>query len=512
MHRANSALGHGDDSFDEVYNSRMRTSISFACLLLLSSPSIAAEQLTALEFKELSEDTKLTTSSGATFTVTRGWHVARADDLIVLQEPQREASVALVEVAASTAEDAIAQAWKRWKPEFARTVRIAAKPPASGGWDEVMQISYETAAEERRIVNAAARRKGATYYVTLIDGAVAALERRAAQLGSAIGSLEVAGREEENLAGRKAHTLDAARSEKFLAFAEDARKRSKIPGVALAVVQDGRIVLETGLGVRELGKSVPVTPSTLFMIGSITKPLTSLLMARLIDRKRFSWDTPVTTLLPSFALGDPAATKRVTVAHTVCACTGLPRWDMEFLFEFNRATPESRLALLRMMTPTTAFGETFQYSNLMVAAGGYVAATTATGGKDLRRAYVDAMNAEVFGPLGMKSTVLDLDMARKREHATPHARTIMFDVQPIAVETELGVDSVMPAGGAWSTVRDMSRWLLLELGKGRLDGHQVVSEVNILERRKPRVAIGTKVFLWARTGHRRNAWLAEGEP
>jgi hypothetical protein len=144
------------------------------------------------------------------------------------------------------------------------------------------------------------------------------------------------------------------------------------------------------------------------------------------------------------------------------------------------------------MKPTTGFGETFQYSNLMVASGGYVAAMTAAGSKDLRRAYVNAMEADVLGPLGMKSTVLDLDVARTREHARPHGRTLRFDPEPIATEIERGVDSVMPAGGAWSTVRDISRWLMLELGKGSLGGSRVVSEANLLERRKPRVRIGAK--------------------
>ena len=143
-----------------------------------------------------------------------------------------------------------------------------------------------------------ARRKGATYYVTLIDGALSAAERRGAQLNIAVGSLEVAARTEENLAGRKAHTLDAARAEQLLAFAESTRKLANVPGVALAVVQGGKLVLEKGLGVRELGKNNPVTPTTLFMIGSMTKPLTSLMMARLVDGKQFAWDTPGHEVVP----------------------------------------------------------------------------------------------------------------------------------------------------------------------------------------------------------------------
>ncbi len=477
----------------------MKTLIPLLCLAVAfvsSAPSGplhgAVQQPLTLDFKELAEDTKLATSSGATFTVSKGWLVARSDNIIVIQEPQRELAAAFVEVSAPSVEEAIAQAWKRWKPDFARTVRQTAKPPASSGWDEIAQTAYEVPAEERRVVLGVARRKGATYYVTLVDGAVAAAERRGAQLNIAIGSLEVAARAEENLAGRKAHVLDASRAERLLAFAEEARQQTKVPGVALAVVQNGRIVLEKGLGVRALGKNEPVTPTTLFMIGSMTKPLTSLMMARLVDGKRFSWDTPITTLLPSFALGDPDATRRVTMAHTVCACTGLPRWDMEFIFEWNKSSAESRIELLRAMKPTTGFGETFQYSNLMVAAGGYVSAMTAARSKDLRRAYVEAMTAEVLEPLGMTATALDIDVAVKREHASPHSRTLTFDAELLPTETERGVDSVMPAGGAWSNVRDLSRWLLLELGKGTLNGKQMVSETNLLERRKPRVKISAK--------------------
>lgn len=465
--------------------------LSLLVLASLTSP-IDAEVQPSLAFKELPEDTKLTTASGATFTVAKGWHVARADDIIVIQEPERELAAAFVEIAAPTPEEAVAQAWKRWKPDFTRTVRLTSKPPPTGGWDEIAAVAYETGAEERRVVAASARRKGKTSYVTLIDGALAAAERRGAQLNIAIASLEMEARTEENLAGRKAHPLDAARAEKLLAFAEEARKRTHVPGAALAVIQDGKVVLEKGLGVRERGKNDAVTPSTLFMIGSMTKPLTSLLMARLVDRGTFAWETPVTTLLPSFALGDPDASRRVTMANTVCACTGLPRWDMEFIFEWKDATPLSRIELLREMKPTTGFGETFQYSNLMVASGGYVAAMASTGSKDLRRAYVDAMTAEVLRPLGMTATALDLDEAQTREHARPHGRTLTFDTQPIATEIERGVDSVMPAGGAWSNVRDISRWLLLELGNGTLDGTRVVSEANLLERRKPRVRISAK--------------------
>ena len=100
-------------------------------LLVVCLASLA--QQPTLDFKELAEDTKLTSASGATFTVAKGWHVARTDDLIVIEEPQRELAAAFVEVTAPNVEAAIAQAWSRWKPDFARVVRQTAKPPAIQG-------------------------------------------------------------------------------------------------------------------------------------------------------------------------------------------------------------------------------------------------------------------------------------------------------------------------------------------------------------------------------------------
>ncbi len=103
-----------------------------------------------------------------------------------------------------------------------------------------------------------------------------------------------------------------------------AMKRSRAHQVAAQALG---LLLATGHGVRSLATGKPVTPTTRFMIGSTTKSLTTLLMAVLADRGLLTWDTPVTQILPSFALGDAATTAAVTLRHTVCACTGMPRQD-----------------------------------------------------------------------------------------------------------------------------------------------------------------------------------------
>ena len=97
-----------------------------------------------------------------------------------------------------------------------------------------------------------------------------------------------------------------------------------------------------------------------------------MLLAELVDENKLRWDQPVTEVYPSFKLGDAETTQKVLVKHLVCACTGLPRQDLEWLLNYGTATPASSLALLGTMQPTSRFGEVYQYSNLMAAAAGYV--------------------------------------------------------------------------------------------------------------------------------------------
>src|SRR5512133_668639 len=111
------------------------------------------------------------------------------------------------------------------------------------------------------------------------------------------------------------------------------------------------------------------------------------------------WTQPVTELFPGFKLGSEQTTKQVLVEHLICACTGLPRQDMEWLFEYRHETTASALKLLGNMQPTSAFGEVFQYSNLMAAAAGFIGGSKAVPGKEWGTAYDEAMRAKVFEPL-----------------------------------------------------------------------------------------------------------------
>jgi CubicO group peptidase (beta-lactamase class C family) len=269
---------------------------------------------------------------------------------------------------------------------------------------------------------------------------------------------------------------------------EDARQATAIPGIAVAVVQDGTVAFERGFGVREIEGEDAITVRTLFAIGSLTKPLTTLMMARLVDRGVFEWDTSVLQLKPDFRLGDDATTRQLTMRHTVSASTGLPRQDMELIYQSTDTTPEEVLRRMSTVKPTTDFGEVFQYSNSMVAAGGFIAAHASHPPMTLGQAYDLAMKEEVFVPLGMVDSTLDIRSAFGCRIASPHAPNLWGEVKslPLSMENAL-LRPDRPAGAAWSNLRDLEKMLLMELSFGQSGGWRYVSEQNLLERREPQV-------------------------
>jgi CubicO group peptidase (beta-lactamase class C family) len=181
----------------------------------------------------------------------------------------------------------------------------------------------------------------------------------------------------------------------------------------------------------------------------------------------------------------------VRVKHLLCACTGLPRQDFEWLFEFKGATPASVMRTLGGMQPTTKFGELFQYSNLMAAAAGYIAGNTLYPDKELGAAYDEAMRTRVFEPLGMKSATFDIARVERGNHARPHGFDVDGKVAVASMDLNHSIGPARPAGAAWVSARDLLRYVQMELTRGRLpDGRQLVSEKNLLARRVKQVAIG----------------------
>jgi CubicO group peptidase (beta-lactamase class C family) len=422
------------------------------------------------------------TLGDATLAPPARWSVDRRADRVTFTDPDHALRVTIVAHAGADAAAAIAAAWQLAEPGFALAPGDPEALPDSGDWDAVTAIDYQPPTAEHRTVFARWRRSGEHRFVVLVDGDRAVFDRREADLDVLEASLHVPGMREPTLGARRA--IDASALDAFIAHARDALE---VPGAAVAVIADGKVVYERTFGERALGEPAPVTVDTRFLIASITKPMTTLMQAALVDAGVLHWDTRVVSVLPTFAIGDPEITRALELWHMSCGCTGMPRQDLEDLFEWNGVTPEARLAAMRTMKPTTKLGETFQYSNLMVAAGGFIAAHAFAPTRPLGEAYAAAMQAKVFAPIGMASTTLDYATVARGDHAVPHALAIDGTTRAMPLAIERGVEPIAPAGGVWTTLRDMERYVATELGDGVTpDGVRVVSAANMRERRRVR--------------------------
>ena len=210
------------------------------------------------------------------------------------------------------------------------------------------------------------------------------------------------------------------------------------------------------------------------MIASNTKALTTLLLAKLVAEGKLTWDTPVTTLLPTFRLGDAETTKQVRVRQLICACTGLPRQDLEWLFQYEGVTPASALETLATMQPTSKFGELFQYSNPMAGAAGFTAGHVLYPDMELGAAYDKAMQVEVFDPLGMKSTTFDYARALAGNHADPHAPDVDGKPAPRRDGGQLRHHPAAPGGGGLEQRERHAAVRLDGAGQRKAAGRQAV--------------------------------------
>ena len=388
-------------------------------------------------------------------------------------------------------EEVLAAAWQAYKPDAKWPIKVTNNLADEDGWSRRRNYEYLTSPNEKRGVGALVCYSGSNWTVVIFDMADAVAEKRGAQVALVFGRLLPKGYSRESFAGKKANTLDPARLAELGRFIEGGQKVLGVPGVALGLVQDGKVVFADGFGTKELGRSEKPDGDTLFMVASNTKAMTTLLLAKLVDENRMTWQTPVTTLLPDFRLGDAETTRGVLVKHLICACTGMPRQDLEWIFEYGNMTPASSLALLGTMKPTSKFGELFQYSNLMAAAAGYVGAHVIDPQMEYGAAYDRAMQSYVFDPLQMKATTFEPGRALANNHATAHSPDV--DGKPAKAMTAINdaVIPLRPAGGAWSSVRDMLKYVSMELAEGKLaDGTTYISKEPLLERRVAQVHIG----------------------
>ncbi len=431
--------------------------------------------------------------SGATFTLPKGWSLTPAPQFAIAQPPETDTRVAIVDVGEATdAKDAAAKAWSLYRPSAQHPFKLVTARPPRDGWDERQVVDYETSPNDKIVVQAYALRSGSSWTVLILDASEATAEKRGAGIGLISSSLRAAGYHRETFAGRTAHPLDAARVAALQSFVQTSMKQLGVPGVGVALIDHGQVIYEGGLGVKALGRPEPVDAHTVFMIASNTKGMSTLLLAELADQGKLRWDQPVTQVYPAFRLGSPETTQKVLMRHLVCACTGLPRKDFDWIFDTRRDTPASTtFAELAATQPTSGFGEVFQYNNLMASAAGYIGGHLYAPDRDLGPAYDLAMQRMVFDPLGMRETTFDMARAQAGDHASPHGDNLDGKPALASMDFNYAVVPYRPAGGAWSSAHDMSRYVLNELNLGKLpNGRQLVSAKNLLARRAESVPTG----------------------
>jgi CubicO group peptidase (beta-lactamase class C family) len=254
----------------------------------------------------------------------------------------------------------------------------------------------------------------------------------------------------------------------FDAIVTKAMADSKIPGLSVAIVRDGKVIYAKGFGYRDVEKKLPVTTDTIFAIGSVSKSFTSLIFGTLNDEGKVDWDMPVRTYLPTFKIDDPIATDHATARDLFSHRTGLAGHDLVwYSSNFSREELFNRMKYLKS---NKEFRSGYQYCNLMVMTMGYLE------GRVAGSSWESLVQGRIFEPLGMQKSNFSVNDSQK---------SLNFS-QPYNLKKEIvtkvpfkNIDSIGPAGSINSSINDMSRYVIFQLGDGTYNGKRIVSQNNL---------------------------------
>ena len=257
------------------------------------------------------------------------------------------------------------------------------------------------------------------------------------------------------------------RPKDFDAYVGRGLEALRTPGVAIAVVKDGRVVFAKGYGVRALGDTGRVDAHTLFQIASNTKAFTTAALAMLADAGKLSWDDPVTKFLPGFQLYDPYVTREFTVRDLVTHRSGLGLGAGDLLW-FHSDYSRGEIAYrIRFAKPASSFRSAYAYDNVLYIVAGEI--VTAIGGMS----WDDFVTKRILTPLGMSETGTTIAyFAAAPNRAAPHA-VERGTLQIVPIDS---VDNTAPAGGIVSNVTDLAKWVICRLDSGRYAGGRLFSE------------------------------------
>lgn len=258
-------------------------------------------------------------------------------------------------------------------------------------------------------------------------------------------------------------------------------KQWQIPGVAVAVVKDGKTVLIKGYGVRELGKPDRVDVNTMFMIGSNTKAFTATALAKLAAENKMSLNDPVQKWLPDFKLYDPWVAKEATITDLLCHRLGFETFQGDFMFFDSDLTKQQMMEKFGRLKPAYSFRSKWGYTNAAFMVAGEVIP------KVSGRTWEQYLTENFFKPMGMDNTLampatLTSFPNRAAAHTLEHGTLKKIPYGHI--------DQLAPAGSISSSANDMTKWLTMLLDTGKFNGNVIVPKSAIMETRTPKSIIG----------------------
>jgi CubicO group peptidase (beta-lactamase class C family) len=270
------------------------------------------------------------------------------------------------------------------------------------------------------------------------------------------------------------------------AYITSGMKGFDVPGLAIGIVANNRLIYAKGFGVRSKSNGLPVDTRTVFQIGSTTKAFLTATMAIMVDRGKLRWDDRVVDLYPEFRLKDPWVAREFRVFDLPAQRSGLPPLVNDILAMLNFKEPEM-IRSLGHVEPVSSFRTTFAYTNITHLLAARIVAK-ATGAPDWNA----VLQKELLDPLGMKDSTYTAEaIEAAANHANGHhwtpEGTIEVPVTPIFPYHLVG------SGNINSNIEDMARWARMQLGNGTFDGRRIVSSENLIYTRMPKVALNDQV-------------------
>lgn len=262
----------------------------------------------------------------------------------------------------------------------------------------------------------------------------------------------------------------------FDQYVDRVKKEWNVPGLAITVVKDGKVIFKKGYGVRELGKPETVDTQTLFACASTTKAMTVAVLGMLVDQGKVDWDDPVTKYIPELRLYDPFVTLELRVRDLLTHNTGVGSTDY-FWFIMN-ISPDEMIHRLSYVKPSYSFRRGFEYQNTMYNIAGRVIERI-TG-----KPWAENMTKMLFEPLGMMQTVPQRSISSSTNMTKPH-----FSANDTIKALDFGRESVGAAGAVWSNVEDMGIWIKTLLDSSKYGGGRLLKPETFHEIFKPQVTV-----------------------